>query len=189
MSFYISGVTVDIWEHDIRRFQHIPVNDKSTRYLALTNYNQLPKSVRHCPVRHCPVRQCPILQCPPLRSRPSLSSPAMSSPVFYSSVNVQSYNFSQPRFFTNTFRPHLMHRLSIDAAAYCYTRCYVVHLSVYPWQLTVVYPAKTAEPIEMPFSMWARVGPSNNVLDGGPDLFRWRGNFGGGDSWAWSRSI
>jgi len=30
-------------------------------------------------------------------------------------------------------------------------------------------PAKTAEPIEMPFGMWARVGPSNHVLDGGRD--------------------
>jgi len=27
-------------------------------------------------------------------------------------------------------------------------------------------PAKTAEPIEMPFGMWTRVGPRNHVLDG-----------------------
>jgi len=26
--------------------------------------------------------------------------------------------------------------------------------------------AKTAEPIEMPFGMWTRVGPGNHVLDG-----------------------
>ena len=38
-------------------------------------------------------------------------------------------------------------------------------------------PAKTAEPIEMPFGMWARVGPDNHVLDGGPDSPRGRGNF------------
>jgi len=25
-----------------------------------------------------------------------------------------------------------------------------------------------AEPIEMPFGMWTRVGPVNHVLDGGP---------------------
>jgi len=30
-------------------------------------------------------------------------------------------------------------------------------------------PAKMAEPIEMPFWIWAQVGPRNHVLDGGPD--------------------
>jgi len=29
--------------------------------------------------------------------------------------------------------------------------------------------AKTAEPIEMLFGLWTRVGPRNQVLDGGPD--------------------
>ena len=28
---------------------------------------------------------------------------------------------------------------------------------------------KTAEPIEMPFGVWTRVGPRNHVLSGGPD--------------------
>jgi len=32
---------------------------------------------------------------------------------------------------------------------------------------TVVSCAKTAEPIEMPFGFWARMGPMNHVLDGG----------------------
>jgi len=32
--------------------------------------------------------------------------------------------------------------------------------------VTVVSPAKTAEPIEMPFKMWTRVGPKKRVLDG-----------------------
>jgi len=32
-----------------------------------------------------------------------------------------------------------------------------------------VSPAKTAEPIEMPFGLRTRVGPGNHVLDGGPD--------------------
>ena len=49
------------------------------------------------------------------------------------------------------------------------TRCHVVRLSVCV-SVTLVYPAKTAEPIEMPFCMSARVGPSNHVLDWGPDL-------------------
>jgi len=34
---------------------------------------------------------------------------------------------------------------------------------------TVVCSAKTAAPIEMPFGLRTRVGPSNHVLDGGPD--------------------
>jgi len=30
-------------------------------------------------------------------------------------------------------------------------------------------PAKTTEPIAMPFGMWTLVGPRNHVLDDGPD--------------------
>jgi len=29
-----------------------------------------------------------------------------------------------------------------------------------------------AEPIEMPFELWARMGPRNRVLDGGPQMLR-----------------
>ena len=32
--------------------------------------------------------------------------------------------------------------------------------------VTVVNPAKTAEPIGIPFCLWPRVGPSNHVSDG-----------------------
>jgi len=32
--------------------------------------------------------------------------------------------------------------------------------------VTIVNPAKTPEPIEMPFGLWTRVGPVNHVLDG-----------------------
>jgi len=32
--------------------------------------------------------------------------------------------------------------------------------------VTVMSPAKTAEPIEMPFELWTRVSPKNHVLDG-----------------------
>jgi len=32
----------------------------------------------------------------------------------------------------------------------------------------IASPAKTAEPIEMPFGMWTQVGPRNHVLDGIP---------------------
>jgi len=40
--------------------------------------------------------------------------------------------------------------------------------------VTLVSPAKTAEPIEMPFGFRSRVGPGNHVLDGGPDP-PWKG--------------
>ena len=33
---------------------------------------------------------------------------------------------------------------------------------------TMVVCAKTAEPIGMPFGLWARIGRRNHVLDGGP---------------------
>jgi len=35
--------------------------------------------------------------------------------------------------------------------------------------VTVANPAKTAELIEMLFALWARIGPRNHLLDGGPD--------------------
>ena len=36
--------------------------------------------------------------------------------------------------------------------------------------VTLVSPAKTAEPIEMQFRLRTQMGPRNQVLDGGPDL-------------------
>ena len=43
-------------------------------------------------------------------------------------------------------------------------------------------PAKTAEPIEMPFELWARMGSRNHVLDGSQDPPMGKANFffGGG---------
>jgi len=45
-----------------------------------------------------------------------------------------------------------------------------------PWRskdfrgdVTLLSPAKTAEPIEMPFGLKTWVGQGNHVLDGGPD--------------------
>jgi len=38
--------------------------------------------------------------------------------------------------------------------------------------VTLVSPTKTAEPIEMPFRLWARMGPRNHVLHGGPEVLR-----------------
>jgi len=47
--------------------------------------------------------------------------------------------------------------------------------------VTVVSPAKTATPIEMPFGLRTWVGPRNHVLDGGPQPHVvGRGNFEGG---------
>jgi len=37
---------------------------------------------------------------------------------------------------------------------------------------TVVICAKTAEAIEMPFVLWARMDRRNHVLDGGPEMLR-----------------
>jgi len=45
--------------------------------------------------------------------------------------------------------------------------------------VTLVSPAKMAEPMEMPFGSRTRVGPRNHVLDGGPDPPMGRGNFEG----------
>jgi len=45
--------------------------------------------------------------------------------------------------------------------------------------VTLVSPAKTAEPIEMLFELRTRVGAGNYVLDGCPDFPMERGNFEG----------
>jgi len=45
--------------------------------------------------------------------------------------------------------------------------------------VTLVSPAKTAAPIEMPFELRTWVGRGNHVLDGGPDLAMGRGKFWG----------
>jgi len=45
--------------------------------------------------------------------------------------------------------------------------------------VTVVSPAKTVEPIEMPFGLSTRVGPWSHVLDVGPDPQWAGGNFEG----------
>ena len=44
---------------------------------------------------------------------------------------------------------------------------------------TTVIHAVTDEPIAMSFWLWTRVGPSNHILDRGPDPHRGRSNFGG----------
>jgi len=40
------------------------------------------------------------------------------------------------------------------------------------WGHSAVPCAKTAEPIEMPFGLWAGMGPRNHALDGGPAVLR-----------------
>jgi len=44
----------------------------------------------------------------------------------------------------------------------------------------IVSLAEMAEPTEMPFGMWTRVGPRNHVLQRDPDLPMQRDNFEGG---------
>jgi len=46
------------------------------------------------------------------------------------------------------------------------------------WSVTLVSPAKTADPIEVPFGLSTQVGPWNYVLDGVPDP-PWYGQFWG----------
>ena len=48
--------------------------------------------------------------------------------------------------------------------AICFFLAWLVCLSV-----TIVSPAKRAEPVVMPFGMWTWMGPRNHVLDVGPD--------------------
>jgi len=67
---------------------------------------------------------------------------------------------------TSVIRPHGS-ATYVDAA--CSYRpssvvCRSVCLSV-----TLMSPAKTAAPIELPFGLSTQVGPGNHVLDGGPD--------------------
>ena len=63
-------------------------------------------------------------------------------------------------------------------AAYCYRpSSSVVCRSVCRFVCHSLDPAKTAEPIKMPFGLWVWVGSRNHVLDGGPDLPIGRGNF------------
>ena len=53
----------------------------------------------------------------------------------------------------------IAHTTYIDVV-YCYRLSNVVC-----WSVTIVSPAKTAEPIERPFEFRTRVGPGNHVLD------------------------
>ena len=51
--------------------------------------------------------------------------------------------------------------------------------------VTILSPAKMAEPIKTLFGMWPWVGPRNHVIDGGPDIPTRMGNFEGGTLSAW----
>jgi len=44
---------------------------------------------------------------------------------------------------------------------------------------SVIICAKTAEPIKMPFGLWARMGPINHVLNG-VQIYQWEGTVWGG---------
>ena len=63
---------------------------------------------------------------------------------------------------TLVIRPH--RSTTYVDAAYSYRPSSVVCRSV-----TLVSPAKTAAPIELPFGLRTWVGPGSHVLDGGPD--------------------
>ena len=52
--------------------------------------------------------------------------------------------------------------------------CLSVSQSVSQSSVTIVSPAKTAEPVEMPFGLWTLVVPRNHLLDGGAGT-PWKG--------------
>jgi len=52
----------------------------------------------------------------------------------------------------------LLGRIANNDAGYCYKQSSAVCRSVF-LSVTTVSPAKTAEPIEMSFGVWNRVGP------------------------------
>ena len=64
------------------------------------------------------------------------------------------------------------------ASQYYVLRCDRVAWSV-GVSVTLVSPAKTAAPIELPFGLRTWVGPGNHVLHVGPDPTMGRGNFWG----------
>jgi len=63
-------------------------------------------------------------------------------------------------------RPH--RSITYVDAACCYQSSSLVCRSVC-LSVTLVSPAKTAAPIEMPFGLRTWMGPGNHVLDGCPD--------------------
>jgi len=70
--------------------------------------------------------------------------------------------------------PHRSTTTYVDAA-YCYRPSSVVSRSVclsVCRSVTLVSPAKMAEPIEMPFGSCARMGPRNHVSAGSPEVLR-----------------
>ena len=84
-----------------------------------------------------------------------------------------------PRYHAATcFSPSVMHLLLVITsiigphrsttyvdAAYCYRPSSVICRSVCRLlSVTVLSPAKTAEPIEIPFWLWTLMGPGNSVL-------------------------
>jgi len=59
-----------------------------------------------------------------------------------------------------------LHHSNTDVdVVYCYTPSSMICWSV-GQSVTIASRAKMAEPIEMPFGLWTRVGPRNHVLDG-----------------------
>jgi len=70
-------------------------------------------------------------------------------------------------------------QITLTTLSIYYRPSSVVCLSVGRTVCHVVSPAKTAEPIEMPFVLWARMGAKNQLLDGGSDPHG-KGQFYGG---------
>ena len=55
----------------------------------------------------------------------------------------------------------------VPVAVRLLANCYALFTVTFTF--TTVSPTKTAEPTEIPFGLWTRVGPGYHVLDGSPD--------------------
>jgi len=85
--------------------------------------------------------------------------------LLYQSIRTfaRKTELGQVRVCSVSIRPSVCHTL---------VRSSVVCLSVGRSVCHNLEPCKTAEPIDMPFRVWTRVGARNNELDGGLDLPR-----------------
>ena len=70
--------------------------------------------------------------------------------------------------YSNLLLDRIAHTMYVGAVC-CYRPSSVVCRSVCRSVSYTSDPAKTAEPIQMPFGLRTRLGSGNHVLDGGPD--------------------
>ena len=102
-------------------------------------------------------RRCPFPHCSPLRSRPSMPSPAMFSPQ-----NFSGFNWAKI-FFLFLGCIAVLRPIFTDRVAWFVGR--LVFISGCQSDALVI-PAKTTEPIDIPFGLWTRVVPRTHASHG-----------------------